>query len=213
MIGHRFVHDSLQSTSLWRQLPTCPAKGFCESKSTMMKTQRLTLRELEAGDWRQVLALLSNPEVIQYTLFPLFDQAEARNFVAGSIAQAREELRGSYVFAILPNAEGLLIGICGFIVNHQQQSAEIWYLEHQQYWGKGYMTEVARALLQFGFEQLGLHCMWAHCVPCNLGSVRVLEKIGMRREGQHLENLNIQGKWEDTYHYAILDREWKSGSL
>lgn len=178
-----------------------------------MKTKRLTLRELKEADWQQVFTLLSSPEVIRYTLFPLFDQEEARSFVAGSVAQAREKPRSSYVFAIVLNAEGLLIGLCGFIVSHQQQSAEIWYLEHQPYWGKGYMTEVARALLQFGFEQLGLHCMWAHCVPCNLGSARVLEKTGMRREGHHLENLNIQGKWEDTYHYAILDREWKSGSL
>jgi RimJ/RimL family protein N-acetyltransferase len=88
----------------------------------------------------------------------------------------------------------------------------LWYTIHPSYWGQGYATEAAHGLLAFGFGELRLHRIWADCDPANLASVRVLEKLGMRREGHLIENAWIKGAWEDSLIFAILDREWTSAS-
>jgi len=71
------------------------------------------------------------------------------------------------------------------------------------------MTEAVRALVGYGFGELKLHRIAADCDPRNIGSWRVMEKIGMRREGHLLENLLLAGEWVDSYVYAILAREWR----
>ena len=62
---------------------------------------------------------------------------------------------------------------------------------------QGYMTEAARTMLRFGFKQLSLHRIYATCDPDNIGSVRVLEKLGMRREGYLRQNLWLKDHWHD----------------
>jgi ribosomal-protein-alanine N-acetyltransferase len=76
-------------------------------------------------------------------------------------------------------------------------------------WGHGYAPEAARALLDFGFAALGVHRVWADCDPANAAPIRVLEKLGMRREGHLVENAWIKGAWADSLLYAILDHEWR----
>ena len=61
--------------------------------------------------------------------------------------------------------------------------------------------------LAFGFGDLGLHRVWAHCVAENAASARVLEKVGLRQEGRLREHEVFKGRWWDTLLYAILDRE------
>ena len=75
--------------------------------------------------------------------------------------------------------------------------------------GKGYATEAANALLWYGFETLQAHRIIATCQPENPASYRVMEKIGMNREG-HFRKCNYRGQniWWDEYFYAILDEEW-----
>jgi len=66
-----------------------------------------------------------------------------------------------------------------------------------------------RALLDFLFSEYGLHRITAVCDALNVPSARLLERIGMRREGQFLENVWFKGAWGDEYSYAILEREWR----
>ncbi len=75
-------------------------------------------------------------------------------------------------------------------------------------WGLGYATEATRLIVAFGFRELGLHRIEATCAPENLGSVRVLEKIGMRREGQLKQHLLAHGAWRDSLVYGVLRGEW-----
>jgi RimJ/RimL family protein N-acetyltransferase len=71
------------------------------------------------------------------------------------------------------------------------------------------MTEAARAVLRFGFTELKLHRIFATCRPANIGSARVLEKLGMQREGHFRQHRWMKGAWHDSYLYAILDHEWR----
>ena len=60
-------------------------------------------------------------------------------------------------------------------------------------WGRGYATEAAQAILQFGFQELGLHRIWANTLAVNKGSANVLAKLGMRQEAKELEKDYIKG--------------------
>jgi RimJ/RimL family protein N-acetyltransferase len=104
-----------------------------------------------------------------------------------------------------------LIGACDIFVSpSESREAHLGYILHPGFWGRGYMPEAARAVLKFGFEELGLHRIYAECHPRNTASARVMEKIGMRREGHFKENDWIKGQWQDSLVYAILEWEWKA---
>jgi hypothetical protein len=110
-----------------------------------------------------------------------------------------------------PGGTDRLIGRCGLGIRDSEiGEAVLWYTLHPTYWGRGYTTEAALAIVDFGFRELRLHRIWADCDPANIASCRVIEKIGMRREAHLRENAKIKGKWVDSLIYAILAREWRS---
>lgn len=69
---------------------------------------------------------------------------------------------------------------------------------------------MAHLLVNFGFKELNLHRIYATCDPRNGASAKVLEKIGMVKEGRLRENLLIKGGWRDSFVYGILEHEWNS---
>ncbi|MEZ4570786.1 MAG: GNAT family protein [Thermomicrobiales bacterium] len=75
--------------------------------------------------------------------------------------------------------------------------------------GQGFATEAAAAIVRFGFEDLGLHCIWAECNAENTGSVRVLTKLGMQREARFRDHKWFGDRWWDTEIYAMLEDEWR----
>jgi ribosomal-protein-alanine N-acetyltransferase len=79
----------------------------------------------------------------------------------------------------------------------------------RDYWGNGFGTEAAQAIVDFGFDVLGLHRIWATASPENLGSIRVLEKIGMIQEGILRQNLLVRGNWRDSVLFSILEGDSK----
>ena len=74
------------------------------------------------------------------------------------------------------------------------------------------MTEATRALVDFGFGRLALHRAWAACDVDNHASARVLEKLGMRREGHLRQSRRRQGEWRDCYLDALLEPDWRDRS-
>ena len=82
---------------------------------------------------------------------------------------------------------------------------EIYYKLSPVHWGKGYATEVSKALIKSGFEHFELHKVEAGVATENLASIKVLEKSGMTREGLRRKILPIRGEWKDNYHYAIVE--------
>ena len=77
-----------------------------------------------------------------------------------------------------------------------------------EWWGRGYATEAARAILDHGFESLGLNRIYAHHMVRNPASGRVLEKIGMMKEGLLRQPVRKWGKFEDVVVFAILRDDW-----
>lgn len=90
--------------------------------------------------------------------------------------------------------------------------AEIGWVVGPEHAGNGFATEAAKGLLQICFEHLAVRRATAASYADNLPSRRVMEKLGMRREGYHVaEALHRSGRWLDTVTYALLAEEWRAG--
>ena len=178
----------------------------------MLTTERLLLREFEESDWETLLAYQSDPLYLQYNPWTSRTEEDVRHFVQTFISWREEQPRNKFQLAIVLPAEGRLIGNCGIRMRSSYaMDADIGYELDCRYWGNGYATEAAHALLTFGFSELRVHRIWAHCVAENVASAHVLEKVGMQREGRLRENEWMKGRWWDTLLYAVLEHEYSAG--
>jgi RimJ/RimL family protein N-acetyltransferase len=177
-----------------------------------IETDRLILREFHEADWPAMLTYWRDPRYQAFYPESVDPESVVRDLVGRFIAAQTEEPRLMWQLAIVEPAGGTLLGNCGIRVNDPvRREANIGYELDPVVWGRGYATEAARAILRFGFAELGMHRVWAECIAENVGSVRVLEKLGMRREALFREHQWFRGRWWDTCIYAILDREWSPG--
>jgi [ribosomal protein S5]-alanine N-acetyltransferase len=175
-----------------------------------LETGRLVLREFNAHDWPDVLAYQSDPRYLRYYHWTERTPEDVKEFVQMFVTQQRQQPRLKYQLAICLKAETQLIGNCGIRQEFAGATeADIGYELAAQHWGRGYATEAARAMLHFGFTDLGLHRIWSWCLADNVGSARVLEKLGMRLEGRLREKEHFKGRWWDTLLFASLDHEWR----
>ena len=117
----------------------------------------------------------------------------------------------NYNWAITLKDSAQLIGGCSYDVNGT--CGEIGWILHRDFWQQGYGTEIGSALLEFGFVTLNSRRIIAECNAENIGSWRIMEKIGMRREGRFLDAMPPHKKSDREYNdallYAILRREWE----
>jgi RimJ/RimL family protein N-acetyltransferase len=178
-----------------------------------LHTTRLLLREFKEDDWHFTNLYESSEEVMRYQTSEVRNSQGSREYILHCLEEAKEYPRTLFDLAIVLKTTNMLIGRVGMKVDYDAEEAVLWYILNQTYWNKGYTTEAASALLQYGFEELHLHRTWADCDPRNIGSYRIMEKLGMRREAHFKENIFIKGTWCDSYVYAILDYEWKANQL
>lgn len=178
-----------------------------------LSTARLRLREFEEEDWRAVQAYQNDPLYLRYTPWTYRTDEDVREFVRMFSDWREERPRYRYQFAIELSDSHTLIGNCGIRSAHAHPwEANIGYELASSHWGYGYATEVALALLEFGFTELRLHRIYAHCVVENTASAHVLEKIGMRYEGCLRQNGWMRSRWWDTLVYSILEDEWSDSA-
>jgi RimJ/RimL family protein N-acetyltransferase len=174
-----------------------------------IETERLILREFIAADWKAVLAYQSDPLYLRYYHWSDRTPGNVRAFVNMFLEFQKEWPRTKFQLAVVPKDYNQLIGNCGIRINNPElREANIGYELNSHFWGKGYATEAAYAILRFGFTELGMHRIFANTLVVNKASARVLEKLGMRQEAHEREKEYIKGRWHDSLTYAILDREW-----
>ncbi len=178
-------------------------------KRLWLTTDRLLLRDFDELDWQALHEYACDPEVVRHMEWGPNTEEESRDFIRWAIAYQKEQRRRNYELAVVLKTEDRLIGGCGIHVSEpDSREGFIGYCFNRLFWGQGYATEAARALLEFGFNQLGLHRIFATCDPENIASAHVLEKIGMQREGHLREHKWAKGKWRDSLLYAVLEQEW-----
>lgn len=177
----------------------------------LLPGERVTLREFTLDDWRAVHDYASRPELCRYLAWGPNTEAETQAHVAGAILAAPAQPRTIYRLAAVLTESGRLIGDGGLeIESLLHRRGEISYVVHPDLWGQGCATQIARLLLRFGVEQLGLHRIYATCDPRNTASARVLETAGLLYEGRQRDTLLLRDGWRDSAMYGLLEHEWRA---
>jgi len=174
----------------------------------MIQTHRLCIRPFHPQDGAALYAYLSNPSVY------LFEPGEPLS-LEQAMDLAEKRSLGTDFWAVVVKNTHELVGHLYFKMMDPPEfrTWELGYIFNPVYHNLGFASESAGALLAYGFTKWGIHRVIAHCNPENVASWRVMEKIGMRREGFLRKNVffrrDAEGNplWQDSYAYAILAEE------
>jgi RimJ/RimL family protein N-acetyltransferase len=168
------------------------------------ETKSLRLRKPVLEDAEVIFRQYAqDPEVTKYlTWLPNRSIEETREFVRSCIAAW--QAKRSFQWAILQKKRNQPIGMIGFRIDGHKW--ELGYVLARAYWGRGYMTEALKALVEWGLQQPEIYRLWAVCDVENPASARVMEKAGMRREGilrRWSVHPTIGDEPRDSYCYSI----------
>lgn len=172
------------------------------------------LRELVDADAPAVHAWVGDPVVVAHVPLGPLDRAATVAYVAQLVTEAGRTPRLTYPLVIERRRDGAAIGAVTIgIDSFEHRRAELGYILRRDAWGHGYGTEAARLARDFAFDHLGAVRLWAVSDPDNPASSRVLEKIGMRREGVLRSDLVVHGRRRDSVLHAMLadDRDTPEG--
>ncbi|MGD3110097.1 GNAT family N-acetyltransferase [Streptomyces sp. YGL11-2] len=177
-----------------------------------LRTERLDLRPVRHDDFAAIHAYQRLPEVCRYLYWGPLDEAGSRASVAAKAARSTLRESGDVLqIAVVLRETGTLVGDLTFVyTSREHRQGGIGYVFHPDHAGRGYATEASRALLKLGFEDLRLHRIQAELDGRNTASAKLLERLGMRREGHLRENEFLDGEWSDEVVYAMLAREWRA---
>jgi RimJ/RimL family protein N-acetyltransferase len=167
-------------------------------------TPRLVLRPYAPGDASEVQRLAGAREIAANTLtvpHPYPDGAAETWIGSHTSAWAA---RTAMTLAVTLRDGGALIGAVGLALVMEDRRAELGYWIGVPWWNRGFATEASRAVLDFGFGTLGLHRIMARHLSRNPPSGRVMEKLGMTREGVLRHHVLKWGEFEDLVVYAVL---------
>ncbi len=177
---------------------------------TQLTTERLLLRPLGPADFEAVREFAADPEVWLWIGRGVSTEEQTRDFLRECEEKWQADPQVAWHFAVTLRETGDVAGTCDLRTWGDRSEALTGYAYQQRYWGQGYATEALRALLDFGFGELGFHRIAANVWAPNLASARVLEKAGMTREGCRREAALKDGQWYDLLQYAMLQREWEA---
>lgn len=174
-----------------------------------LQTQRLILRPFTLADAPDVQRLAGDREIAATTLLipHPYEDGMAEEWIKTHPTGFQEGTGICFAIALRETEE--LCGAIGLRIHKINRNAELGYWVGKPYWGRGYCTEAARAIVQYGFEVLGLHRIYSSHFSNNLASGRVMQKIGMSHEGCLRQDTWKWGKFEDVELYAILKSDWQ----
>lgn len=172
-----------------------------------LRSTRLLLRPLGLPDAPVVQTLAGAAPVADTTLripHPYPDGA-AETWIATLTPEWQSG--AGVTFAITDGELGSLVGVVGLTISDQGATAELGYWIGQPYWNRGYATEAAQALVDWSMVALRLHRIEARYFVRNSASGRVLQKLGMTREGGVNKSIEKNGRLEEFAQYFLLATE------
>ena len=180
------------------------------SRMPQLTTRRLTLRPLRVSDSADMYDYARRPDVTKYLLWrPHADASYTKRYL--EYLAGRYRIGAHYEWAIVDNESGRMIGTCGFAsIDCVNNSAELGYVLHPDFHGKGIMHEAASRVLCYGFDTLHLRRIQARYMVENIASRHVLDKLGMTFEGVTRAGMLVRGFYRDIGVCAILREEFKA---
>jgi len=170
-------------------------------------TDRLAVRPAELGDERAIYSYRSNFAENKYQGWFPDSVEEVREHIKTNISQNIDITDMWLQFAIIIS-ENKLIGDIGVNLSADKMQAEVGCTLDKAFQGKGYATEALGAMIDYLFLTLKKHRITASIDPRNTASIRMVERLGFKKEAHFRESLFIRGEWVDDVIYAILEKEW-----
>jgi len=180
----------------------------------LIETARLVLREMRQSDAADLLEYQSNPDIVRYIPWPVGTeetvQLHIEKMLANSKALPLQE--GEYLVLVWELKEsGKVIGQSNISMQSKEDlRGEVGWVTHQDFQRQGFAYEASLAMLEFGFEKMGLHRIVAEMDTRVAGSAEVAKKLGMRKEAEFREVEFFKGEWCDMWLYAILKSEFEA---
>lgn len=171
-----------------------------------MDTERLIIRKFNADDWEDLYEYLSQEEIVKFEPYEVFTKEKSKQ-------EAINRAEDPAFWAVCLKETGKLIGNI-YLSKQDFNTWELGYVFNKNIHGKGYATESAYALVDYIFRTKNARRVVAMCNPVNEASWKLLERLGLRREGHLLQNIYFKKDefdnpiWLDTYEYGILSSEW-----
>ena len=171
-----------------------------------ISTERCILRKMKKEDGVRLYEYRSLPEVSKYQGWSPASIKEAEEF----ISKYDKFVQGSWLqLAIIKKEDNKLIGDCGIhFVGKNFSEIEIGFSLDPKFQGKGFASESITGLLDYIFKNLKTHRVFGSCDPANGASIKLMERIGMRKEAHFIKSIWFKGGWADDVIYAVLEEEW-----
>lgn len=170
-----------------------------------LTTERLSLRPLRMEYLKTTYRYQGDRELTRYMMFLPDASIEAtEKFIKEIEAEQQSENQRRFEFVILKDEEHIG-GISVYLEKDDGETVgELGWIINKEYWGKGYVTEAAKAVMDFSFRQLGLRKLIAHCDARNEASARVMQKIGMKLECEGTRKYKKSGEIAREFKYSII---------
>jgi ribosomal-protein-alanine N-acetyltransferase len=172
-----------------------------------VRTRRLELRDFAAADLESMRAYASDSSVLEHVLYEARDGVQLREHLDRVLLAQRAHPRRAWELAVVVQRSGRVIGTCDLSLTGRSE-ADVGYMLARRYWGRGYATEAATALVDVAFRVLKVQRVRALVDVGNDRSRRVLEKSGLQWEALLRRHAHAKGRWWDCNLYSLDRRSW-----
>lgn len=172
-----------------------------------LETERLTLRQLTLDDKEAIFQNFSDHETTKYIMKPMTNVEQAENIIQEFIDGYKQ---GKAIFwAVVLKKDDTFVGTCSYeCLQWDDFRGEIGYDLSKTYWGQGLMTEALQAIIEYGFECLGLNRIEANTFPENSRSINLLRRLHFQEEGTFRQHSFFKGKFRDEVFFSLLREDW-----
>lgn len=171
------------------------------------ETENLIVRKFRPDDWRDLAEILTDENVVYYEPYAVFTVAECRD-------EAIKFAKSNNFFAVELKSKRKVIGKIYLNDENYFDTYDLGFTFNVNYQGKGYATESIKAFFNYAFNNMPVRRVTCHAQVENKNAWKLLERLGMRREGQHKKtswkylDKNGEPVWMDTYTYALLKEDY-----
>lgn len=172
-----------------------------------VETHSLVLREIEGRDWKAFSHFMTQATYQRHIAMRLRNEDDVKNFVTRQVARQGDERRHVFHLAAEDKARGKAVGD-GFIILGRGGLAEIGWGVAPTCWGKGFGTEIGRALVGLAVERVGAARVWAKVMASNTASLKLARRIGLKHERSHPDYPAGHGRFEAVEFFAMSAEDY-----
>ena len=180
------------------------------TKQIKLETERLIIRSISIDDKNEIFEYRSDTNTNKYQGWIPKTIDDVENFI-GKISKQINIPETWFQFVLIEKNTQKIIGDIGVhFIDMENKQVEIGCTLNSVFQHKGYATESLKKIIDYLFKELNKHRIIASIDPNNYNSIRMVEKIGFRKEAHFVESLLVNGVWVDDLVYALIEKEWEN---